>query len=187
MDKRDKNRRLLVEKVKGAKTYIGVDPGTHCLGIAILRGKRRKIFTIQAPAKLPAFDRICFIMKELELRFNEECIKNAFVVLEQPFAIKNRGKIVLEFFGILRYMIFRRGWVHVGFPQTSLKKFATGSGSSKKSDMVLRAYKEFKIDGVGEDGVDAFWLSRVSYELINGPTTSFRKDSLDKYLEKVVL
>ena len=75
------------------------------------------------------------------------------------------ARILLELLGIFKYNLTVLGHTVIEVPQTTLKKFATDSGKAMKRDMVLRAFKEYGIDDVGEDGVDAFWLAKFAETL----------------------
>lgn len=167
--------------------FVGVDSGTVNSGLCVIMGKRNHVMNIAAKPKAATIERIKQIVEVFEAevkRLSKNGTVPAFVVLEQPFGIKNNGKVVLELFGIFRYLCWKYGWIPAGFPQTSMKKFATGDGRADKGAMMVRAYKEFGVDNATEDAVDAFWAARVAYELYHGSTTSFRKESLGKYLEK---
>lgn len=167
--------------------FVGIDSGTVNSGLCIIMGKRTRVMNIAATPKAVTIERIRQIVTVFEAevkKFSKGGTVPAFVVLEQPFGIKNNGKVVLELFGIFRYLCWKYRWIPVGFPQTSMKKFATGDGRADKGAMMVRAYKEFGIDNATEDAVDAFWAARVAYELYHGSTTDFRKESLGKYLEK---
>ena len=172
---------------KPINIFVGIDSGTVNSGFSVIMGKRVHVINIPSVKKDPTIERMRQIVEVFEKevkRFSKNGTVPAFVVLEQPFGIKNKGKVVLELFGIFRYLCWKYGWIPFGFPQTSMKKFATGDGRADKGAMMVRAYKEFGVDNATEDAVDAFWAARVAYELYHGSTTDFRKESLGKYLEK---
>lgn len=52
---------------------------------------------------------------------------------------------------------------------TTLKKFATGSGSAKKSAMVGAAVRRFGLDEIGEDEADALWLAAAGCQRYGWP------------------
>jgi crossover junction endodeoxyribonuclease RuvC len=53
-----------------------------------------------------------------------------------------------------------------------LKKFATGSGSAKKSAMVGQAIRRFGLDGIEEDEADALWLAAACCQHYGLPAVS---------------
>lgn len=164
------------------KQYIGIDLGTNSTGISIIDSNSKKkptIFLIESPKKALTIEKVDFIYKAIrDLDFK----KNSLIAIEKPFAIKGNAKVLLELFGIIKYLLYRRKHTIVEVAQTSLKKFATSSGNAKKSEMVLKAYKEFKIDKT-EDEVDAFWLSKLAEALEKEAKESYRRDSIKKIKE----
>jgi Holliday junction resolvasome RuvABC endonuclease subunit len=51
----------------------------------------------------------------------------------------------------------------------TLKKFATGNGSAKKSAMVGQAMRRFELDDIGEDEADSLWLAAAGCEHYGWP------------------
>lgn len=92
-------------------------------------------------------------------------VNSDIVIIEKPFNIKGWGQVLLELLGIIKYLCIEAKVEFVEIPQMTLKKFATGIGKAQKSEMVLHAYKEFKVQGNSEDAIDAFWCAMVGVAL----------------------
>lgn len=81
------------------------------------------------------------------------------VVIEKPFGLKGYANVLFELFGIIKFICIINQIKFVEISPMTLKKFATGKGNAQKSDMVLKAYKEFKVEGSSEDEIDALWCA----------------------------
>jgi crossover junction endodeoxyribonuclease RuvC len=102
-------------------------------------------------------------------------------VIEAPFGIMGHGRILLELVGMIKFLLIQNKIDFCEVPQSTLKKFATGSGKAEKSQMVLKASKEYGFEAATEDEVDAFWLSRVGKCLLYPEKFSeSRRDTLKK-------
>lgn len=67
-------------------------------------------------------------------------------------------------------------------PPTSLKKFATGSGTAKKAEMLLGVYKRWGAEFKDDNLADAYVLAKIA-ECIADPSldrTKFQQEVLDK-------
>jgi Holliday junction resolvasome RuvABC endonuclease subunit len=66
---------------------------------------------------------------------------------------------------LLRLMTYRSGIPYRDYEPSKVKRFATGSGTAEKSEMVLAAYKSgfdvSKYGKNGEDLVDAYWIGNM--------------------------
>lgn len=93
-------------------------------------------------------------------RFIHLLVSN-LVCIEKPFGVHGYATKLHELLGILKYKLIDWNVPYVEIPQTTLKKFATGKGNAQKSEMVIKAYKEFGFEADTEDEVDAFWCMKV--------------------------
>ncbi len=165
--------------------FIGIDPGTNNTGLSICKEGAYQISTvsINPKDKLRTIEKFEIIAGEINKA--TEGIKVAVVAIEKPFNIMGNAKVLLELFGILRYIMHLKGFIILEIPQTSLKLYATGSGKAQKEDMVDQAKREFEIEGVSEDGIDAFWLSRFAEEaLCHTSRAEHRKRAVENYLDE---
>lgn len=103
------------------------------------------------------------------------------VVIEKPFGAMGYANILWELLGIMKYMCLVEGVEFVEIPPMTLKKFATGKGNAQKSDMVLKAYKEFGVQAESEDEIDAFFCALVGDCLVfKDKYSTSRRESLVK-------
>lgn len=105
------------------------------------------------------------------------------IVIEKPFNVMGNGRILLELLGAVKYALNPQFRI-VEIPQTSLKKFATGMGNAQKSDMVLRAFKEFGVQASSEDEIDAFWMAVFGQHVLSMPDNApaYRREAVEKLL-----
>ena len=178
------NTQTPIKEKRNFTRFIGIDPGTNKTGICICKtGETPHISVIQAEFPKASIDmRITSITHQVL-----DLIKGAptaLVVIENPFGIMGNGRQLLELVGILKYTLTEMGHRVYTVPQTTIKKFATNSGRAEKSDMVLKAFKEFQIDGAGEDGVDAFWMCKFGEALKVASGVSYRDEVASAYCKK---
>lgn len=148
-----------------------------CMTTFKLEGK------VEKQDKLPAF-----ILQCLEDDSNLISIIRGsnLVVIEKPFGLKGYANILFELLGIVKFFCIVNTVKFVEIPPMTLKKFATNSGKAQKSDMVLKAFKEFKVEGATEDEIDAFFCALVGDCLIfKNKYTKNRCNSIGKC--KIVL
>jgi len=69
---------------------------------------------------------------------------------------------------MVRQMLFNNGIPFVIVAPTSLKKFATGSGASKKDVMLIEVFKRWEVTILNDNENDAFCLAKVGEELKKG-------------------
>jgi Holliday junction resolvasome RuvABC endonuclease subunit len=105
------------------------------------------------------------------------------VVCEYPFNVRGNGRVLVEMFGNIRLCSFRWGTPFIPVAQTTLKKYATGSGKAEKSDMRLQLYKEFGLD-YSEDEADAYWLAHLGYSICYGSDKKYRKETAEALKKK---
>lgn len=67
-------------------------------------------------------------------------------------------------------------------PPTSVKKFVTGSGTAKKSEMLLGVYKRWGVEFKDDNKADSYALARIAQALGDPdiPLTQYQQDVLNK-------
>lgn len=100
---------------------------------------------------------------------------NFFVAIED-YSMGSRGKVfhIAENVGCLKMMLWLNGYKFITISPTQIKKFATGSGAAKKTQM-LDAFKldcgidlskimgqEGKLDSPVTDVVDAYYIAKYA-------------------------
>ena len=90
----------------------------------------------------------------------------AFLVTEgYGFGNANTLATLVEVGTVLRYFIWQEGLTNILIPPTTLKKFTTGRGNSKKEGMLLEVYKRWGHEVPTNDEADAVALGYVGLAL----------------------
>ena len=84
---------------------------------------------------------------------------------------KTRPQMAGELGGHLRLLLWQAGIPYIIVPPTTLKAYTSGSGQSKKSMMMMKAFKRWGYEAAGEDECDAYCLARVAAEFAAGGWT----------------
>ena len=87
--------------------------------------------------------------------------RSDMVVVEKPFGLRGYANILYELLGVVKYLCITSGVSRYEISPMTLKKFATGSGKAQKSDIVLKAFKEFGVEGNSEDEIDALYCALI--------------------------
>lgn len=151
-------------------SVIGLDIGFNKFGVCILHdgGNISSYVLANTEKKVDEWK----YYKELSKRFDTDGHLHQLryadlVCLEKPFGVRGYATKLHELLGIFKYKLIEFTTPYVEVPQTTLKKFATGKGNAQKSEMVIKAYKEFGFEATTEDEVDAFWCVKVGLCLLN--------------------
>ena len=165
---------------------IGIDPSITKLGITLITGPIEqpefKCQRIIHPDKKASSDERYEYMITNVIRFIRATTPE-LVTVEYPFKIQGHAKVLVEVFGAIRYHCLRTQIPFLAISQSHIKKFATSSGNAEKSDMRMRAYKEFSLD-LNEDEADSFWIALMGHVYLYGSKVKFRQDSIDDMIAK---
>ncbi len=152
---------------------LGVDLGINKMGLcecSDVRSESRLIAVPEAVKKAnPGQKRLSFIKAcanydgELQTVMRDADL----IVIEVPFNVPGWGKILVEVLGIVKFLAVTYKKPFAEVPQATLKLFACERGNAEKSQMVLRAHKEFNFEASTEDEIDAFWLAQLGRCLTN--------------------
>jgi crossover junction endodeoxyribonuclease RuvC len=150
------------DKVLTIETIIvGIDPGSHRLGVGCVRKKGNSVTflhaeVIQAPAKEKLYERLAVIRKKLITLLDE--LKPHEVALENIFTAKNVQSAFT--IGIVRGVIFsiclERNVKIYEYAPTHVKSVVTGSGRADKEQVkkMVNLVLGTKIE-MGLDATDA--------------------------------
>lgn len=95
--------------------------------------------------------------------------KPELVVIEgYSFGSTHRAEAIGELGGVIRLALHVRGHRMLIVPPKTLKKFATGNGNAKKSDMKSKAWSRWQFEGVDDNAVDAFCLAKLGEFCLHG-------------------
>jgi crossover junction endodeoxyribonuclease RuvC len=137
---------------------IGLDMST-CSGVAIVDSAKGVIHAEDVTyPKLKGYERInaiCARVLELRDTHQADC-----AVIEDYFMSKFGGAsiISIEIANILRFLLWQEGFPFVAVTASQLKKFLTGSGTSKKDQITLEVYKRYGYSATSNDIADAVAL-----------------------------
>lgn len=169
------------------KKVAGVDIGYGSFGICGSQGSRSFVLKTKLKGIEKQKEFVITFLKSKDFSLFKELLNYDFIVIEKPFNIKGYGEILLQLLGMIKYIFFVNDINFVEIPQMTLKKFATGKGNSQKSEMVIRAYKEFNFEAETEDEVDAFWCMKAAECILNQKKFSkSRQDSLKKLIVEYI-
>jgi crossover junction endodeoxyribonuclease RuvC len=159
--------------------YVGIDPSSKT-GLAIIDKQGNIINAADVTTKV----------KEDPQRFSDiaekiidELQPNDRIAIE-GFSYGSKGKGVSFQYGlgwIIRHLLLERGYEYTEVPPTSVKKFATGKGNTKKDEMVLPIYKKWGFEHTSDNVRDAFVLAQMAKGIYDSSNlTEYQKDALKK-------
>lgn len=138
--------------------FIGIDPSTKTGFVAldehgtVLRAKELTGAGTQDPKRMVTL--IDEIMAHIQ--------KDDVIAIE-GFGFASQQAIQLGGIGWgIRMALFRRGIPYIEVPPTSVKKFATGKGNTKKDEMVLPIFKRWGFEHSSDNVRDAFVLAQIA-------------------------
>lgn len=148
------------------KIILGIDPGTHRMGVGIIKksGSSVKLVsaeTLQAPSKLPLYERLSDIYEKLDLileqhRPHEVAIEDIFVGDNPRSAFQ---------IGIARGVVFalciKHGVKVYEYPPAKVKQTVTGHGRADKEQ--VRKMVGIMVGSKIESGLDASDAVAIAY------------------------
>lgn len=152
---------------------MGIDPSLTSTGYVVLETGTvrhlRESGAITFP-KLSGMARVVAIEEILLAVLKRNCPN---VVYIEGYSFGSTGKAVFqmgELGGVLRRMLYKMegsGIVWTEIPPSTLKKFCTGKGNSKKEDMKLHAYKKWGVEFKTNDETDAYALAKMAEQEVS--------------------
>jgi crossover junction endodeoxyribonuclease RuvC len=140
--------------------YVGLDPSTKT-GLAII-DMDGNIINVEEIKSKQKQDPARFV--DIGNQIMEQLEPNDVVTIE-GFSYGSKGKGVSTQYGlgwIIRLFLFEKGYKYIEVPPTSVKKFATGKGNTKKDEMVLPIYKRWGFEHNSDNVRDAFVLAQMA-------------------------
>lgn len=86
------------------------------------------------------------------------------------FAGKFNNSFQYELGTVYRMALYKHETMFVEVPPTTLKKFITGKGNSKKDMIMLAVYKYWDFDPTDDNEADAYGLAQFGRGIIGEPT-----------------
>jgi len=175
---------------------VGIDLSLTGTGVVVLKNgkmiKKRLIKTKPTPNGKPIdeVNRIRKIVEEIELIITEEDQPGIAVIEGLAFGVRNATALVQ--LSALNYMT-RALLVDYQIPfiivaPTSLKKFVTGSGASKKDVMLIETFKRYGITILNDNENDAYGLAQIGLALKGGNSKAIiqKQEEVLKLLKKQI-
>jgi crossover junction endodeoxyribonuclease RuvC len=159
--------------------YVGIDPSTKT-GLAIIDKQGNVINTQDVTTKVKEDPQR---FSDLAEQIIDELEPNDHICIE-GFSYGSKGKGVSFQYGlgwIIRHLLLDRGYTYIDVPPTSVKKFATGKGNTKKDEMVLPIYKKWGFEHSSDNVRDAFVLAQMAKGIYDSRNLlEYEKEALKK-------
>jgi crossover junction endodeoxyribonuclease RuvC len=159
--------------------YVGIDPSSKT-GLVII-DKQGNIINTQDVTTKEKEDPQRF--SDIAEKIIDELQPNDLIAIE-GFSYGSKGKGVSFQYGlgwIIRHLLLERGYEYTEVPPTSVKKFATGKGNTKKDEMVLPIYKKWGFEHTSDNVRDAFVLAQMVKGIYDSSNlTEYQKEALKK-------
>ncbi|KFZ41910.1 hypothetical protein CS060_04335 [Anoxybacillus flavithermus] len=158
--------------------FVGIDPSTKT-GLVIIEDNKVhtavEIVSEEKRAPHRFIDIVNTIMSH---------ITNQDVICIEGFSYSSRGAAVSVQYGIgwiLRAELVKARLNYYEVPPSSVKKFATGKGNTKKDELVLPIYKRWGFEHNSDNVRDAFVLAQIARALHGqAELTKFQQEALNK-------
>lgn len=147
-----------------SRLYLGIDPSLRSSGFGIVGTDYCEVHVSQ-PKKLVGGDRLKYHVDKLrEILSHHDIIAAA---IEGPaLNAVNRADDLGQIRGTFLYVLAELGIPVTVLPPTSVKKFATGSGSAGKEQMLHAAHHAWPtIQFLTDDAADAAWIAAFAQAL----------------------
>lgn len=165
--------------------FVGIDPSTKT-GLVILNENGEIINAEEITAKSKDPERMVSIVDGVMC----ELSPGDYIAIE-GFAYGAKGNAISIQYGIgwgLRMALFTDDYQYLDVPPTSLKKFASGKGNTKKDELAVHIFKRWGFEHKSDNVRDAFVLAHIARLArlmtrggINLP--SYQSDALKAILE----
>lgn len=151
------------------KYFAGIDPSFTGTGLVIIDQLKSIVLqeVISTNSKDETSDRIQEILNRILNKLNEH--NNLEKIYIEGLSYGSNGKAFSQLSGLYFFVLIN---LQNKFPLTeiksippsTLKKFITGKGNSKKDLVLLNVYKKFGIEFNNSDLADSFSLAMLSYD-----------------------
>jgi crossover junction endodeoxyribonuclease RuvC len=148
---------------------MGLDVSLTSTGFVILENEKiveNGTITTKENEFTNRFDRYSYILVKIEelISYYRPCL-----IFIEHYSFSSKGRAIYqlgELGGLIRTTI-EEYTKYEEIAPSSVKKFATGKGNTKKEDMKLAVYKKWKVEFNTNDEVDAYVLARMAREKLN--------------------
>ncbi|MEC0211868.1 crossover junction endodeoxyribonuclease RuvC [Paenibacillus ehimensis] len=157
--------------------YVGIDPSTKTGFVAL--DESGKVVVQKELTGVGNFDpkRMTTLIDEVVAHVRPEdaiCIEGFGFASQQAIQLGGIG------WG-LRMALFRRQTSYIEAAPSTVKKFATGKGNTKKENMIMPIYKRWGFENRSDNIRDAFVLAQIMRVVHGIRTGHIDMDDLPKY------
>lgn len=145
------------------RPVVGLDPSLRATGLALHDGTLITLTHPSASTHEARVDR----MRRVLIEITQQIAAGSLVVIEGP-AFGMATKATHELGGMWWAIAVRLAELQcpvIVLSPTALKKFATGKGNSKKSDMRVAWLQRSGVDVADDNQVDAAWLREAGRQI----------------------
>ena len=148
------------------KTIAAIDPSLVGTAVCILDADTYGVLalsTFNVPKDTMGVARLSWLAKKLNSTLRQHAPTEVFI---EGYSFMSKGRSIFnlgELGGIYRLMLARKWGGYYEIPPTSLKKFITGKGNSKKQIMLEQTYRKYGLGSEtlkNDNEVDAYGLAR---------------------------
>lgn len=160
--------------------FVGVDPSLTATGLVKLNRKGELVerATITTSPKLSIYQRVDLIAIETR----KFCAGETLAIVETPYSGMS-GKTTAQL-AVLGFNI--RACLHpipfLNVTPSQVKQFATGSGTSHKSAMMMAVLKKWDYEPKDDNDADAYTLAQIGLAYSVGAKLKYEADVLKKVL-----
>jgi Holliday junction resolvasome RuvABC endonuclease subunit len=166
-------------------SIVGLDLSYRASGVAI-RDKKEYVFCVEIPRKRT--DNVLFVIDQIVKGIIPNLIKGDQLIVEDyAFSHSASGIKNVSVGSVIRFLSWKVTGNHpVLVSPTTLKKFATGKGKSKKEHMLLALSKQTGKEFETSDEVDAWFLSEIGMYIAGNSIlkgAQARKQALERVIK----
>jgi crossover junction endodeoxyribonuclease RuvC len=147
-------------------SFLGTDLSLNSSGLVILdeNATIQTQFLLTPPKGCVGIERLFFLEQSLIEFLNKNNI--IYCCIESPALGTEQGRLfdLGEWAGLFKLQLFKKGIQFILVAPSQLKKYASGSGSSKKELLILDVYKNFGVELREHDINDAYILARICHD-----------------------
>jgi crossover junction endodeoxyribonuclease RuvC len=154
--------------MKEEKLFVGIDPSLTSTAIVIL-DQDSKIYN-QKLIKTAAGDfetteeRLLHIVREVNYVANLPRLEKVYI---EGLSFGSKGQSMMQLAALhflIRCFMFKRGMNYAVVPPTTVKKFVTGKGNSKKELMLLKTFKRWGVEFEDNNLCDAYCIAQYALD-----------------------
>jgi crossover junction endodeoxyribonuclease RuvC len=170
------NLLMIVKIYKGVEMeqetlFVGIDPSLTNTAVIILNQEEKiynhKLIKTDAGAFETTEERLLHIVNEVKYVANLPRLEKVYI---EGLSFGSKGQAMMQLAALhflIRCYFFQRGSVYDVVPPTTVKKFVTGKGNSKKELMLLKTFKRWGVEFEDNNLCDAYCIAQYTLNEYN--------------------